>query len=38
MWLIDGDRLEADLRKEGIIGDIILDNSPIKCYNNIIKN
>lgn len=26
MWLIDGDRLEADLRKEGIIGDIILDN------------
>lgn len=27
MWLIDGDRLEADLRKEGIIGDIILSNS-----------
>lgn len=27
MWLIDGDRLEADLRKEGIIGDIILNNS-----------
>ena len=26
MWLIDGDRLEADLRKEGIIGDIILNN------------
>lgn len=27
MWLIDGDRLEADLCKEGIIGDIILNNS-----------